>query len=147
MKENLGHYPSIKEIDERGKYRASYYRRRWGSIDGFLKDIGKSRTEAGLNRVYSKEEIIVVYSLIKILLSIVKESDSYTINHSVLEKLMYDEAPLISPSTISNKFTTWASFTGYRQQNNIDENVDRIIQTLKKGGFDVLLKIPEDKSV
>ena len=115
-------------------YRSSYYRRRWGSIDGFLDSIGKSRTEAGLNRVYSEKEIIVIYSLIKILLSVIKESTNYKINHTVLEQLQFEGKSLISPSTISKKFGGWDNFLQYIQSNGIDLSLEKTIKHIQEQG-------------
>lgn len=134
LQEELGHSPTIKEIDGQGMYRSSYYRRRWGSIDGFLDSIGKSRTEAGLNRVYSEKEIIVIYSLIKILLSVIKESTSYKINHTVLEQLQFEGKSLISPSTISKKFGGWDNFLQYIQSNGIDLSLEKTIKHIQEQG-------------
>lgn len=120
LQEKLGHPPTVKEIDARCQYRSSYYRRRWGSMNAFLEDIGKSRTEAGLSRVYTKKEIIIIYSLIKILFSLIKESDSYNINHTVLERLKFDGKSLISPGTISKKFGGWDNFIQYISDKKVD---------------------------
>lgn len=99
-----------------------------------------------MNRVYTKEEIIAVYFLIKLLLSVVKETDGFIMNHTVLEKLKFDEKTLISPSTISHKFKNWDEFVERRQKNEIDEVVDYIAEAIRQGRFEELLKIV-DKTI
>lgn len=101
-------------------------------MDVFFKSIGKSRTEAGLNRVYSKEEIVVIYSLIKILLSVVQESTNYKINHTVLEQLQFGGKSLISPSTISKKFGGWNNFIQYIQDNGIESSLEKMIKRIQE---------------
>lgn len=132
LQERLGHPPTVKEIDDCCQYRSSYYRRRWGNIDAFLTSIGKSRTEAGLSRVYSKKEIIIIYSLIKVLLSVVKESNSYNVNHTVLEHLKFDGKSLISPGTISKKFGGWDNFIQYMNDKEIDSIFNKMIEQIKE---------------
>lgn len=137
----LGHPPTIKEIDEKGEYRSSYYAHRWGNFDGFLKEIGRTRSEAGLPRVYTRDEIIVVYALIKILLSIVKECN-YKVNQAALEQLYFYDKILISPSTYSNhnKFGSWKAFMDYMEENEIDVQLEKIISKIKENGIDYILE-------
>lgn len=131
VQEKLGHPPTIKEIDDCCQYRSSYYRRRWGSMDAFLISIGKSRTEAGLSRRYTKKEIVIIYLLIKVLLSVVKESNDYDVNHTVLEQLKFDGKSLISPGTISKKFGGWDNFVQYMHDKEIDSVFNKIIEQIK----------------
>ena len=130
LQEKLGHPPTVKEIDAYCQYRASYYRRRWGNMDTFLTSIGKSRTEAGLSRRYTKKEIIIIYALIKVLLSIIKESNSYDVNHTVLEQLKFDGNSLISPGTISKKFDGWENFIQYIRDKKVDLVFNKIIEQI-----------------
>lgn len=140
LQEKLKHPPTVKEIDSLCEYRASYYRRQWGSMDLFFESLGKSRAEAGLSRRYSKEEIITIYSLLKILLSVVNETHNYDINHTVLEQLKYGEKCLISPSTISKKFGSWKAFLQYLEDNEIDASLTELVEQLNKFGIDYLIK-------
>lgn len=130
LQEKLGHSPSVKEINDFCQYRYSYYRRLWGSMDAFLDSIGKTRTEAGLPRVYTKTDIIIIYSLIKILLSVVKESNSYEVNYTVLEQLKLNGKTLLSPSTISKKFGEWDNFVQYIYDKEIDSVFSKIIDQI-----------------
>jgi hypothetical protein len=36
----LGRIPTLRDLDEKGEYRSSYYRARWGNIDNFLREVG-----------------------------------------------------------------------------------------------------------
>lgn len=101
-------------------------------MDAFLESIGKTRTEAGLPRVYTKAEIIFIYSLIKILLSVVKENSNYEVNHTVLEQLKFDGKSLISPSTISRKFGGWNNFVQYIYGKGIDSVFSKMIDQIKE---------------
>lgn len=132
LQEKLGHPPTVKEIDELCQYRSSYFRKRWGSMDAFLESIGRTRTKAGLPRIYTKKEIILIYSLIKTLLSLVKESNSYDVNHTVLEKLKFGEKSLISPTTISKKFGGWDNFVQYMHDNGMDSVFNKMMEQIKK---------------
>lgn len=145
----LGHPPAIKEIDEFGEYRSSYYARRWGNFDGFLSEIGRTRTEAGLPRIYSKEELVTIYSLIKILLSVVKESDDYKVNQTTLERLVFKDNTLISPSTYSNnnKFGSWSSFLDYLDESGIAINLSKIISLIRNEGIKTLFSVIDNENV
>ena len=110
LEKRLKHAPSLNEIESLGEYRSSYYRRKWGNFDNFLLDIGITRVQAGLPKRYSKDEIITLYFLIKNFLSIIKEDDNFTVNHTTLEKLTFDGKVILSPSTISKKFGSWEEF-------------------------------------
>ena len=147
LEKRLGHPPTIKEIDELGEYRSSYYAHRWGSFDGFLSEIGRTRTEAGLPRVYTKEEIVSIYSLIKILLSLVKESEDFLVNQTTLERLIFCDRVLISPSTYSNrnKFGSWKAFMDYLEENDISSNIVKLAERIKRDGIDVLFSIVDEQ--
>ncbi len=138
LEKKLGHPPAVKEIDQFGTYRSSYYVRRWGSIDNFLLEIGRTRTSAGLPRRYTNDEVIAIYSLIKILLSLVKESDNYEINQTVLEQLQFNSGTLISPATFSNKFGDWKAFCTYLEENNINNELLKIVRRIRCEGIQVL---------
>ena len=131
LEKKLGHPPTIGEIDSIGEYRASLYRRRWGNFDGFLEEIGRSRTEAGLSRRYSNEEIILIYSIIKILFSIVDECDSFNVNHTVLENLTYYGSNIISPSTISKRFGGWENFMEEFKNADTNQRIKEFINQLR----------------
>lgn len=135
LQKKLGHPPTVKEIDGLNKYRSSYYRRCWGSMDAFLDSIGKSRTEAGLPRVYTKEELICIYSLIKMLMAIVKEKKNYEINHTVLERLKFDGRSVISPTVISKKFGSWSMFVQCLSDKGIDESINKIIEEVSDNNY------------
>ena len=145
LETKLGHSPAVKEIDLYSEYRSSYYVRRWGSIDNFLLEIGRTRTAAGLPRRYSNDEVIAIYSLIKLLLSLVKENDNYEINQTVLEKLRFEEGTLISPTTFTNKFGSWKAFCSYLNENNIDSALEGIASKIRHGGIQVLFQCMDEE--
>ena len=141
LEAQLGHPPAVKDIDLHGKYRSSYYVRRWGSMDNFLLELGRTRTAAGLPRRYSVEEAVAIYSCIKILLSLISESDTYKVNQTVLERLRFSDGALISPTTFTNKFGTWKAFCEYLQENNIDSALERITKKIRAEGIEYLLSV------
>ena len=141
LETSLGHPPAVKEIDLHGKYRSSYYVKRWGSIDNFLSEIGRTRTSAGLPRRYSKDEIITIYACIKMLFSVIYERDNYTVNQTVLEKLQFDGGVLISPTTFTNKFGSWKAFCESMEENEIDSTLARVISKIRDEGIEALLSI------
>ena len=145
LEKRLGHPPAVKEIDEMGEYRSSYYVKRWGSFNGFLSEIGRTRTEAGLPRVYTKDELVSIYVLIKILLSIVKECDDFRVNHTVLEHLLFEDRSLISPNTLSNKYGSWKEFLDYLEDNNISSNVERIVNRIRTEGIATLFAVLDEE--
>lgn len=138
LETKLGHPPTVKDIDSKGLYRSSYYRRRWGTMDEFISAIGRTRTSAGLSRYYSNDEVIAIYACIKILLSIINEDNNYKINHTVLEKLQFDDGALISPSTLSKRFGSWKAFCDYLEKNNIDSSLEKTISKIRQNGIEVL---------
>lgn len=146
LERRLGHPPAIKEIDEMGKYRSSYYNKRWGNFDGFLMEIGRTRTEAGLPRVYTKDEIISIYSLIKVLFSIINECDDYKVNQTTLEKLRYNGRSLISSSTYttSNKFGNWNSFMELLKEKGINKKLAKITNKIRINGIDALFELLDE---
>lgn len=138
LEKRLKHPPTIKELDEHGKYKSSYYRSRWGNFDAFLSCIGRTRTQANLPRVYTKEDIAIIYSLIKILLSYINETTDYTVNHTVLENLCMNNKGLISPVTVSHKFGTWTDFIKYFEDTGLDEQIIQKISQIQKDGLKAL---------
>ena len=68
------------------------------------------------------------------MLSVIKESTSYKINHTVLEQLQFEGKSLISPSTISKKFGGWDNFIQYIQSNGIDLSLEKTIKHIQEQG-------------
>ena len=145
LEKKLGHPPAIKEIDEMGEFRSSYYVKRWGSFNGFLLEIGRTRTEAGLPRVYSKEEIISVYALIKMLLSIVKERNDYTVNQTILESLRFNDGSVISSTTFTNKFGSWKAFMEYMEENEICPHIEKLTEKIRCEGIEALFALLDEE--
>lgn len=137
LKKKLGHSPSIKELDAFGEYKASYYRRRWGSFDAFLKELNTTRAKAGLPKTYTKDELIFIYAFIKLIMSIKEENDRKEINHTVLEKLVYDGKCLVSPTTISKKFGTWQNFKDYLARNDIDSMIEKLARRIRESDISI----------
>ena len=44
LTESLGRPPTIRELDENGRFRASYFRARWGNLDAFRREMGMSQS-------------------------------------------------------------------------------------------------------
>lgn len=145
LEKKLGHPPAVKEIDSFGTYRSSYYIRRWGSINNFLSEIDRTRTSAGLPRYYTKDEVIAIYSLIKVLLSLIKENDNYEINQTVLEQLQFNSRTLISPTTFTHKFGDWKAFFAYVKENNINTELEKITSQIRSKGIQVLFSDTDEK--
>ena len=135
----MGHPPAVKDIDSYGEYRSSYYVRRWGNIDSFLSEIGRTRTTAGLPRRYTKDEVVAIYSCIKVLLSLVYENDNYKVTQTVLEKIRFNDGTLISPTTFTKKFGSWKEFCEYVERNTLDSALERITNKIRNEGIEVLL--------
>ncbi|MGQ3684598.1 MAG: homing endonuclease associated repeat-containing protein [Candidatus Loosdrechtia sp.] len=103
LRRELGRIPSIKDLDEKGVYRSSYYRTRWGNIDTFLKDLGIPQREFK-QRQYDERELILIYLLLKKAFEIRNDDDSLTLNHTVLENLKYKGKVFVSPGIFSSRF-------------------------------------------
>lgn len=123
--------PSGKEIDSLGKYRKSYYVKRWGSFNSFLSEIGMLEVQPK-SKAYSKKEIVIIYSLIKNLLSITRSNSDFIVNHTTLEKLYFDDKRIISPTTISHKFGSWTQFKEYYERIDNKEILEWIESVYKK---------------
>lgn len=132
LEKKLKRTPSINEIEEKGEYRASYYRRKWGSFDNFLLEIGRTRVQANLPKKFSNEEIVIIYWIIKNLLSIIKEDSNITVTHTILEKLSFDGKTIISPGTISKKFGSWEKFKKYYDKTDENTIIEWLKETTKK---------------
>lgn len=72
------------------------------------------------------------------MLSLVKESDDYEINQTVLEQLRFNSGTLISPTTFSNKFGDWKAFCTYVEENNINAELKKIVRQIRREGIQVL---------
>ena len=106
---NLGRAPKVKDLDEKGRYRASYYRTRWGSMDSFRKEMGIAKGSLGQRR-YEKQELVVLFLLLKKIFEIREDNVSFRLTHSILEETKFRENVLVSPSTFSRKFGGWETF-------------------------------------
>ena len=96
-------------------------------------------------RRYTHDEAIAIYSLIKVLLSLVKENDNYEINQTVLEQLQFNRGTLISPTTFSNKFGDWKAFCTYVEENNINAELEKIVRQIRREGIKVLFLDADNK--
>lgn len=107
---HLGRTPTLRELDENGKYRVSYYRRRWGNFDDFLKELRVPTRQVKQRRRYHRTELILVYLLLEKSLAIRQDDADFSLNHTVLEKLKYEGRTFLSPSTFSRRFGSWEAF-------------------------------------
>jgi hypothetical protein len=105
----LGRTPTLKDLDEKGVYRSSYYRLRWGNLDNFLKELSISKRDFK-QRAYHERELALVYLLLKKAFEIRQDDGRFSVNHTVLENLKHDGKPFLTPSTLSRRFGGWSSF-------------------------------------
>ena len=109
LENQLGRIPTLKELDEKGRYKSSYYRNRWGNLDNFLKEQGISKRHFK-KRKYDERELALIYLLLKKVFEIRQDDGSFSVNHTVLENLKYAGETFVSPSTFSKRFGGWDSF-------------------------------------
>lgn len=145
LENKIGHCPSICEMETQGEYHVSYYRNKWGNLNSFFEEIHKTRVQAGLSKIYTKEEILLIYLCLKLIFSVKTETIDAVVNHSTLEKLSYDDKSLISPSTISKKFGDWNNFINQWTQSRLDVVCQKISSKFKNGDgkeiFDLFKKL------
>ncbi|MDE0286631.1 MAG: restriction endonuclease [Gammaproteobacteria bacterium] len=103
LKEKLGRIPTVKELDEKGKYRANYYRKRWGTMDNFREEMGIPKRSFG-QRSYEREELLLLFMLLNKTLQIQKGDTNFQIGYMDLERMKFGERTLVSPDTFSRKF-------------------------------------------
>ena len=108
-------------------------------------EIGRTRTSAGLPRRYTNDEVIAIYSLIKVLLSLIKENDNYEITQTVLEQLQFNGGTLISPTTFTNKFGSWKAFCTYVNENDINPELEKITSQIRREGIQGLFSDTDKK--
>ena len=99
LRTTLGRWPTLKELDENGAYRWSYYRRRWGTTEKFLMEAGIP-TSAFLQRRYRKQELAIIYLLLKKLLEIKEGVSDFPVTKTILENLRLRGKVLIRPATL-----------------------------------------------
>lgn len=86
LQKELDHPPSRKELDQKGKYRSSYYTQQWGTWKAFTmeNDIPYFK---GTPAQFTKEELVVMYLLVNKLLEIRCNGtppDTWAIRHNLL---------------------------------------------------------------
>ena len=105
-------------------------------MNRFFAHIGRTRSEAGFPREYDNyDELFCIYILIKLLLSIVKETD-IPITHTVLENLKFEEKTLINPSVISKRFRDgekdgWVNFQKALRERGIEKVLEEVIPKIR----------------
>ena len=105
----LGRTPSLKDLDEKGLYRSSYYRCRWGNIDAFLEGVAIPKRNFKQRRMYNRRELILIYLLLKKTFEIRHDDGGFSLNHTILENLKYRDRLFLSPGTFSKRFGSWES--------------------------------------
>jgi len=86
LREQLGRPPSRKDLNQKGKYRSSYYERRWGTWGNFLKEVGLPVVK-GIPPRFTKEEFVVLYLLANKLLEIHRHGtppETWAMRHALL---------------------------------------------------------------
>ena len=134
LQEKLGHPPSRNEVDEKGKYRASYYARRWGSWITFQKEMGLS-ANGGVPKRFTREEFIALYLLVNKVLEVHQHGnppETWTIRHS----LLFGGDRVISQKWRENLFRNAEEFRQTLESDNVQElqhTLDAIIRKYIKG--------------
>lgn len=134
LKNRLGRTPNLKDIDEQGYYRSSYYRTRWGNINNFLKEM-KIPQASFKQRTYEEEEVILIYLFLKKAFEIREDNIDFQLNHTVLEKLKYNDRSFIAPKTFSKRFGSWYDFMEYLNSSKkvrlISKALNQVVSDIK----------------
>jgi hypothetical protein len=109
LRRTLGRNPSVTELDEKGDYRASLYRRRWGNMDGFRREMGIPRGELG-QRSYKTRELAALFLLLEAASAIRADTEGFQLGYTGLEGIRWADEIFVSPTTISRRFESWDSF-------------------------------------
>ena len=112
LNDELGRVPTLRDLDERGEYRSSYYRARWGKMDSFLRELGIPQGRFK-RRTYDKDELVLMYLLLERVLGIREGDRSLQLNHTILNHLKYRGKVFVSASAFSRRFGTWKRFIDY----------------------------------
>jgi hypothetical protein len=112
LNSDLGRTPTLRDLDERGEYRSSYYRARWGNIDNFLREIGIPQGRVK-RRTYEEDELVLMYLLLERAFRIREGDSGLQVNHTILNHLKYKGNVFISASTFGRRFGTWERFIEY----------------------------------
>lgn len=133
LRQCLGRTPRQKDLDERGKYRTSYYRQRFGSYDCFLSKL-EIPSASAKRRSYRKKELVLMYLFLRKAFQIREGETTVSLNHTILEGLKLKEITFVSPSTFSRRFGNWETFvanlaTGEWREvsNSLDEMTERFL--------------------
>jgi len=111
LKNDLGRIPTLTDLDERGEYRASYYRARWGNIDNFLREVGIPQGQFK-RRTYDNDDLVLLYLLIEKAFGIREGDGSFHLSPAILNRLKYNKKAFISPSAFK-RFGPWERFIEY----------------------------------
>lgn len=103
LKNQLGHFPSGKEIDKLGKHKTHQYRRKFGSLEQFfsLPQINKPR-----KHIMTALEIEVVYILLDLCFELQDDEMSY----QALKDLSQGCKKLLTTNQIEHKFGNYSKF-------------------------------------
>ena len=136
LRRKLGRVPMVKELDEQGKYRASYYRRRWGSMDKFREEMNIPKRSLGI-KSYQKEELLLLFMLLNKTLQIQKGDANFQVEYMDLEKSMkLGEQTLVSGNTFRKKFD--GSWNAFKQElsgkrcSEFSQALDRLVEEFLK---------------
>lgn len=113
LQSHLGHTPRLHELDEKGEYRSSYYRARWGNIDNFLRELRIPRGQVK-RRAYKNNELVLMYFLLEKAFGIKEGDGNLQLSPTILKNLKYEGRAFISASTFSKRFGgSWERFIEY----------------------------------
>lgn len=133
LRQSLGRIPRQKDLDERGKYRTSYYRSRFGSYNCFLSKLEIPHASAK-QRSYREKELVLMYLFLRKAFQIREGGTPVSLNHTALEGLKLKERTFVSPSTFSRRFGNWETFVAKlangawgELSNSLDEMTERFL--------------------
>lgn len=102
LQKEIGHPPSTKEVDQKGKYRSTSYMRLWGTWEAFAREKGIPYFK-GTRPDLTREEFVVAYLLVEKLLEIRGQGiapDTWAIR----QDLLFKGKPVIKRKTMEHLF-------------------------------------------
>jgi hypothetical protein len=135
LAKKIGRYPNREDLNKRGKYRYSYYAHLWKNLGNFLKEVNVSVSDVQI-RKYSKDETVLMFSLIEVLMRLKENNSKKVINSTVLKNLKYNDKTLFDKGIIANKFGSFDNFFKIletdKKYSDIRQNLQKLLTELLK---------------
>jgi hypothetical protein len=135
LAKKIGRNPKREDLNKHGKYRYSYYAHRWKNLGNFLKEANVSASDVQIRR-YSKDETVLMFSLIEVLMRLKENNSQKVINSTVLKSLKYNDKTLFDKGIITNKFGSYDNFLKTLETNkkysDIRQNLQQLLTELLK---------------